>query len=651
VAASCDPVPQLDKDDCATSALTPYRPSGTYPSDAFSEVSLGRLGELPPDLFRLCMADLFLADVAALGRASRCMAMVLHNMSPSHELLLPLVQLAWTDDINITHVFRMLAAIETLPLPVRPEALCTVATMLLVTPRFPLPVQSTDVAWGEVITRTRELIYQKIAPVTRSRMLADLDVAAWHALDPYSSTTGVQLKANSWKRMQEMPIACWPAVLDAAVSQAGSLRWFDIKAIVGDETICFSGISDRVTIAFGKLPELHAGDRPMQEVMQTRFGVTASQYARLLRPMEAIRLADLQRNVNLGFSDFWECYPSSDVLLVALTERIALEDAFPIFWNTGSIPESLAFRLKRESGDIVAIEEAARWNAHFLAFFSSVESDACLSRENTMPGDASGQSLLNAVSSLAKKMRNGKWVEACLADLFTQPLAFQPVLLDRWASAFSKYDDNSIYVPLLTQISEWRAGAVQAFVLHNEYANAVRACVAELSAYVNITSENREAVAPILEIVTRQVFETMPSEAWGSMLSRLNSMQPHWSENLWVKADTLDRLHETFLRNPRARLRHDMPNFFMTLCENAAMIFDQLPDQDTESAGKFDNFCERLGTPIRRRQVVKQMMIIGIAERIPIDHPHLRTAIRTELKKTGLNDDESFRYVLLSRSR
>jgi hypothetical protein len=639
---------QLHIADFAT-PLTPYVPTWAHPYETFPEPNMGWLGELPPELFRIFMSSVPLADVAVLGCVSRSLSAILHSRSSPYASLLPLVEKAWTDDIDIAHVVRMLAAIQTMRLPLRPEALRAVASMLLARPRFPLGVAWMDTAWAEAITRTRDLVYEEIDQHAQLQMLVDLDVAAWHALDFHAMALSARRKADCWERMQRMPSQCWPPVLDAAVFRSTDLTWLDMKAIVADDTIRFPGISDRVAVAFAERPELISGGLLMADVMRMRFGVTLSQYDRLLRPMEAIRLATLRRNTNSVFSDFWNRYPTTDRLLIELTERVALEDELEGFSRTGHVRVPPEAAMKCGSGDIAALREVARWNDKFSSFYCTIESPACRSAEKTLRSDKQAPSLADAISRVVENLQKHQNFVACLTGIFSQPLGFQPVLLDRWAQTFRPDVENIAYFPLLAQVSAWRVAAVDAFMSRNEPINAVRACVAELRTFFNITGGNQDAVSPIFDAVTRMVFGTMPSETWGALLSYMNVMSLHRGKRLRHEKDALNLLHVTFLKNPRSELRESTHRFYLPLCHSAGPIFDELPDRSNEKASKFDNFCERIRIPLRDREIAKAILLIGIGLKIPMGAPHLCALIRNKLKKAGLHDDESLRQVIVNR--
>jgi hypothetical protein len=630
-------VPQLDIADFAPMELAPYAPTGAHPYDAFPESSVGSQGKLPPDLLNVCRAA---ADTAALD-----------SVIPPHASLLALVEQAWADDVDNVHVVRMLEAIEAMPLPLRPEALRAVGSMLLVEPKFPAGVAPTDSAWAEAITRTRELVYQKIDPNAQLQMLVDLDVAAWHVLDPKSRATGGQHKADCWQRMQDMPPACWPPLLDAAVFRSGDLKWLDIKAILRDESIRFPAVSDRVAVALARLPESHSVTMQMLEVMRTRLGLTDNQYERLLRPMEAERVGEIHRKLDLDFSAFWVTFPVADPILRDMTERVALKEAFQQFLKTGSTPAQHDLGVKQESGDVADSAETVRWNSKFLDFFSTVESAACRSVASAGQSDVSAQSLMDAVSTIVQKMKNRENFEGCLNEVFKQPLGFQPVLLDRLAEALPADYRNAALLPLLAPISEWRANAVEMFTSQNDPVSAVRACVAELRAYMHIAPGNAEVVGPIFDTVTRQVFETMPSESWGTMLSYLDDIAAGSGKAPWIQAEALDRARATFLKNPDATMHEMQHKDYVPVCFDAGVIFNELPDRDTETASKFDNFCERLGLPMRGSASVKTWVLYGIGQGVPTRTPHLRATARAELEKVGFNDPESLRSLLFAKRR
>ncbi len=644
-------VPQLDPADFTTT-LAPYVPTWTHPYERFPEPSMGWLGELPPDLFTFLMSNVPLADAAMLGRVSRSLSAVVNSTNSPYAALLPLVEQAWTDDIDIAHIVRMLTLIEAMPLPLRPEALRAVASSQGVDPIFPAGAFPLDTAWAGAITRTRNLVFKEIDPQAQMQMLIDLDVAAWHVLNSESWRTGDPLKRECWKRLQAMPSAYWPPVLDAAVSRSRSLEWLDMKAIIEDDTIRFPSISDRVAVAFAGLPEMLDKGVLMVEMMRTRFGMTGEQYVSKVCPMEAIRLHTVCSSMDSAFSDFWHRHPKTDAMLREMTERIALERAFCFFWITGFQPKmSAAFTLKCERGDIEAVSEAARWRGKRSAFFLTRGPTVCLSPESGLPSQVLAQSLIDAISTLAVKMGDTANTEGCLNAIFRQPLQFQPVLLDRWALAIQWDPGKSAHVPLLASVSKWCADAVEVFVSKREYINAARACVAELHAYANITDMNRAMVMPILEAATQKVFDTMPSEAWGAMLAYLHSMAVHNGENPWVDGDTLDRLNGTFLRNPRATLREESGVFFHVLCTKAGRISDQLPDLVIGEAATFSVFCDRLAIPLQSREAAKRTILLNMGAQIPADTPHLRSVVRAALKRAGFNDLESFRIVLLDSLR
>jgi hypothetical protein len=644
-------VPQLNIADFPA-ALAPYVPTWAHPYARFPEANMGWLGELPPELFRMFLTSVSLADVATLARASRSLSAILSSASSPYAALLPLIEQAWTDDIDIAHVVRMLAAIEMMPLPLRPDAFRAAASTQGVEPKFASPAYAIASAWEEAIMRTRDRVYEEIDAQAQLQMLIDLDVAAWRVLNSYSRETGEALKRDSWKRMQSIPSACWPPIFDAAASRSRSLTWLDMKSIVADHTIRFSAISDRVAVAFAAHPQLLAEGMLTLEVMGTRFGMTEDQYIRLVRPIVATRLYDLRNGTNWAFSDFWNRHPTADPILRDMTERIGLEHAFSSFWSTGIQQKmSVAFTMKCESGDIDAVNEVLRWRARCSAFFLTKESAACLSPESGLPSEALAQSLMDAISAMSKKMKDGESVERCLNDIFKQPLRFQPLLLDRWAEAIFWGGSNSAYVPLLGPISQWRENAVSVFVSKNEYVNATRACVAALRSYMNITNMNRRVVMPILTFVTQKVFDTMPSEAWGALLTYLDNLSEQKGQNSWISADTLDTLNGTFLRNPRATLRDEANGFYEVLCEKAGRIFNQVPDLVAGNTSTFDHFCDRLGIPIRSRESAKRLILLSIVERTPDGTPHLHSAVRAELKRAGFNDPGSFGYALLARRR
>jgi hypothetical protein len=641
-------VPQLDMADFAAT-IAPYSPTWAHPYARFPEPNMGLLGELPPELFRILIASVPLADAAALGLVSRSMSAILSSTSSPYASLLPLVAQAWTDDIDTAHVVRMLMAMEAMPLGLRPAAFRAVASMLLVRARISPEAVLADTAWDEAITRTRDLVRRDCDPEAQRQMVVDLEVAAWHALDFCSVTLRRRRKADCWAWMQLMPSECWPPVLDAAVFRLLDLTWLDMKAIVADDTIRFRGISDRVAVDFARRPELLTAGLLMSDMMHTRFGLTLSQYERLLRPIEAARLATLWRYTNDLFSDFWIRYPTSDRLLIEMTERVALEDQLEGFWRTGSarVPPDAAVRCG--SGDVAAINEVARWKEKFSVFYCAVESAACRSLGNAKDGVYPALSLTDVYTTVVEDLQNRQNLGACLTYIFSQPLGFQPVLLDRWAQAFRPDVDNTAYFPLLAQVSAWRMAVTDAFISRNEPINAVRACVAELRSFFNISSGDKDAVAQTFNAVMRLVFEAMPSETWGAMLSYMNVMSLQRGKRRWIDEIALHRRLVTFLRNPRAELRESSNRSYSPYCSSAGPIFDELPDQASETASKFENFCDRMGIPLRYRASAKTVVLIGIGKKIPKCASHLCTVIRAELKKAGFDDDESFRYVLLNK--
>jgi hypothetical protein len=638
-------VPRFDM-AAAEKTTAPYVPTWAHPYARYPEPNMGLWGELPPELFRIFMSSVPLADVAMLGRVSRSMSAILNSASSPYASLLPLVEQAWTDDIDMAHVVRMLAAIETMPLPIRPEALRTVASMLLSRPKFPPREVCLDTTWDETITRTRVAVYEKIDPKAQLQMLVDLEVAAWHAFDLLPAAVSPQRQAEGWRRMRKMPTECWPPMLDAVAFRLHHFRGLDMKAIISDDAIRLPGISDRVVVVIGESRDLWRGGRLTFEMMQARFGVTLSQYERLLRPIEARCLAALWLKDNNVFSDFWRLYPTSDRLLIELTERVALEHQLAEFLQMGEVGAPSDAAAARESGDIAALSEVASWRDRFSAFYCATESAACRSVANAMPNDIAVPSLTDAMGALVANLRSGPNLAACLTDIFSQPLGFQPVLLHRWGGAFRPNVDNAAYFPLLEQLSAWRIAAVDEFISRNEPVNAVRACVAELEALANIAGGHKEALAPTFNAATRMVFETMPSETWGALLTYIYDMWTNSGRIQWIDEDMLNLRHVTFLKNPRSELRGSAATFYAPHCKAAGPIFAELPDRASQNASKFENFCERMGIPLAVRLSAKWAVLRGIALNIPKATPHLCTFIRTALNKAEFADDESFRYVL-----
>jgi hypothetical protein len=648
-AFTLDAPPPIDGPDGTTTVPSPFIPTWVHPYETYPEPNLGLLGELPPEVFKLFVSVVPMADVAALGRVSRGMSAIVHSTSSPYAALLPLVEQAWTDDVALNHVVDMLVAIEAMPLPSRPEALRAVASVLMTRPKFPTRGSASDERWIDVLSRTGNLVYQEIDPKAQPEMLADLDIASWKVLfscDMQMDAEG-QFAKECWGRLQHIPTTLWPGVLDAAVSRSRGLKWLDVDAIVQDRAICFPCISDRLAVAFAETAELLVEGATLLSEMQSRFGITATQYAHLLRPMEALRLADLQQRSNVPFPQLWTIYQPSDPYLVALTEHVALEVAFSEFRKTGRTPVPSAFFSEYDDGDRALTGDAVPWNAKFIAFFSAMESAACHSAENTTQGDASATLLTKVFSKMIKDLEGADNFQRCLNGIFEQPTGFQPMLMDRWAEAFPSDSDNTGLIPLLQPISEWRKKVVDVFLSRNEPINAVRACVAELRTYIKITGGDHDAVGPVLESVTQQVFEAMPSESWGAMLSYLNVISPRWAGKAsWVETATLRRWIEIYLKNPEATRTYDADKFLETLCYAAVPIFAELPDRDNDQGSKFDNFCDRFGIPFRRRVFAQHQLLYGVATTIATDAPHLRTEIRAALKKVEATDEASFLYVL-----
>jgi hypothetical protein len=633
-------VPQLNIADFATT-LAPYAPTWAHPYASFPEPNLGRLGELPPELFKLFISKVPLADVATLGLVSRSMSAILHSTSSPYASLLPLVEQAWTDDIDMAHLVRMLSEIETLPLPLRPEALRAVASMLPVRPE-------TGTVWKEAITRTQDLVYTEIDPQSQFHMLLDLDVAAWHTLEFSTTPQGKQRQADGWDRMLKMPSECWPPMLDAVVSRKLDFPEHVMKAIVSDETIRFPGVSDSVVAAFANHSALQDDGHLLTDMLQTRLGVTMSQYERIVRPMEAKRLATLWDSTGELFSEVWRRYPTTDLLLVEMTERVALQFTWQNFFITGQVLSRPASAVTFDVGDVAVMSEVARWKDKFSAFCCNKQSAAYGSVVKALRSDEPVPSLIDAITKVVENLVKPQDYADCLADIFSQPLGFQPILLSRWAYACTPGGLGDS-LTLLKKVSAWRISVVDEFISRNEPFNAVRAGMAALSAFVNIGGRDKEAIRATFDAVTRMVFETMPSETWGPLLAYIDLLPLHRYETLVYDKEKLNRLHVTFLKNPRAELREPTFTFRMLLCRIAAPIYAELPDRASETASKLENFCDSLGIPLQDRYIVEEAFLDEVDSRIPTGTPHLCSVIREELRKVDLDDDKSFRYILLRK--
>jgi hypothetical protein len=646
-------VPQLNLVDFPNT-LAPYVPTWTHPFEAFPEPTMGWLGELPPELFRVFISSIPLADVATLAQVSRSMSAVLTTGCSPYASLLPLVERAWTDQIDMADVVLTLAVVEAMPVRLRAGALLAVASTQVVCPKASSGEDLTADAWAEVITRTRDAVYKEIEPQAQLPMLVDLDVVAWNVLffKPMANSARDPLLKDACNRMLRMPSACWPIVLDAAVSRARALAWLDMQAVVADDAICFPAISDSVAVVLAAHPALLAEEVLMLDVMRKRFGLTEDQYVRLVRPMEAMRLFCIRENTTLAFSDFWNSYPIADPILREMVEAISLEKRIASFWITGLPPRTtIAFATRCGSGDNEAINEVARWRAKSASFFLKMEFAACVAPDSGLPSEASAQLLMDAISTLIRKMKSRHNVQTCLSRIFEQPLRFQPVLLARWAEAIHWNRENAAYVPLLAPISEWCADTVKVMVSNKEYVNATRACVAELSAYVKIYNLDWEKIEPILDTVTRKVFDTMPSEAWGTMLAYLDRMSMKMGGHSWISKDTLHRLNGTFLKNPRAVLRDASGIFFQTLCKKAGRIFDELPDLVDGNTSTVDRLLDRLGVSLPSRELALRMIVFNVGMRTPDGTPHLHAVVRAELKRAGFTDRQSLAYALIGRRR
>jgi hypothetical protein len=541
--------------------------------------------------------------------------------------------------------------------------------------------------WKETITRTQDLVYTEIDPQSQFHMLLDLDVAAWHTLDLSTTPQGKQRQADGWDRMLKMPSECWPPVLDAVVSRKLDFPAHVMKAIISDETIRFPGVSDSVVAAFANHSALQDDGHLLTDMLQTRLGVTMSQYERIVRPMEAKRLATLWASTGELFSEVWRRYPTTDLLLVELTERVALEDAWPNFCDTGQVRSRPVSAVTFDVGDIAVMSEVARWKDKFSAFGCNKESAAYGSVVKALRSDESVPSLIDAITTVFEKLERRQNFADCLTDIFSQPLGFQPILLELFSQACrrdldvanfsltmakrsaerrgSVFDEvrwrnepeNGVRVPvrirdssmLASKISAWHISAADEFISRNEPLNAVRAGVAALRTRVDIFGRHKNELGRTFDAVTRMVFETMPSETWGPLLAYIDALSEDDTNTLRYDRDKLNGLHVTFLKNPRAELRESTHRFRTTLSRTAAPIYAELPDRASETASKLENFCDRLGIPVGDRDVMEAALLYEVDSRIPTGTPHLCSVIRDELRKVDLDDDKSFRYILLRK--
>ncbi|KKB61923.1 hypothetical protein WM40_20270 [Robbsia andropogonis] len=603
------------------------------------------LSDLPSDPLNYLVTMLPIVDVVALSMTCHKISHVIVGKMSLYAILLPQIAHALTEDVADANVVTVLQAIATLPLPLRPGTLRTFACNLL-GPGIDSYSRSTVLQaheeWERIIAQTRRQISEDASFAYSERLQVDLDIAALRTC----CFTGIPSKNRPFyqefvSRARDIPTRYWPELLDASVATHPMLSWLDLEAFVNDASIRFPCISDRSAIVLANATLSFLGPRTY-DVLQTHFGVTAEQCMVLLYPVEAMKIAAQRKELNADYAAVWNLYGDvhPEVVMLAEQSDLALELEYfycakPYWQPLGSIG----------SAEFISEQAAARWRAMASALFQSVETAAITSvwGGNGSP-EQKCQSLIDAFTKLTLDMEDPKNVLSCLHNVWRSPLGYQPALLDRWAALIDQDQDNTAYTHILKAISDWRVEMCNTFLLHEkEPVNAVRAYVAELRAWVNISGK-REVWGAIAKSLTLHMFERMPTNAWGAMLGYLG--ESAIVDDPLVEPETLAMWTGVFLKDPAVSLPYTTFNFLMHLCKVAGPIFAELPDKADGLKTKYDRFCERFSLNLVIREQMKQEVLMGVSRRIALTAPRLRMEIKKELANAGFYDEASFVQVL-----